>query len=161
MLVAAPGPQPAANGTLRTAVRNAALVLAVCACLAGAGEAADCRRPAVIRFAQGASSAQLDGGLPRGTRDCYRFVARVGQHLSIDQPGRTDSNVVLQLYRPPWRVIEAEDRISVAGTALPGARDGDDATGWAGRLPVSGTYLLVLGTSRGSSEYRLRIEIRR
>lgn len=107
-----------------------------------------------------ALSAVISGGLPRGERDCFTIAARAGQRLSISQPGRTDTNIVLQLYQPRWRVHRAEDSIEIAGRALPGAADGADTTHWAGVLPRSGAYLLVVGTSWGGGEYRLRLVIR-
>ncbi|HEY6431836.1 MAG TPA: hypothetical protein VIZ17_07605 [Acetobacteraceae bacterium] len=98
--------------------------------------------------------------MPRGTRDCFTIEARAGQNLSIAHPGRGDTNIVIQLYRPPWRVRDGDDGLDVAGRALPGAGEGADATHWSGRLPASGAYLLVIGTSWGGGEYRLRIAIR-
>ena len=98
--------------------------------------------------------------MPRGERDCFTVAARAGQRLSISQPGRTETNIVLQLYRPPWQVHRAEDSIEIAGRALPGAAEGADATHWSGILPRSGAYLLVVGTSWGGGEYRLRLVLR-
>jgi len=43
---------------------------------------------------------------------------------------------------------------------LKGAEEGRDAGEWSGRLPTTGPYLLVLGTSRGGGEYRVRVEVR-
>jgi hypothetical protein len=50
--------------------------------------------------------------------------------------------------------------MAVGGTALPGTAEGEDARHFSGALPATGAYLLVVGTSRGSGEYRLRVEIR-
>jgi hypothetical protein len=47
----------------------------------------------------------------------------------------------------------------VAGQAYPGAAEGDDAQHWSGRLSASGKQLVVLGTTRGSGEYRLDVSI--
>jgi hypothetical protein len=108
----------------------------------------------------GASSAEISGGVPRGERDCFTLAVRVGQRLSISQPGRPETNIVLQLYQPPWHVRRADDSIEIAGRALPGAAEGADTTHWSGVLPRSGAYLLVVGTSWGGGEYRLRLVIR-
>ncbi len=66
----------------------------------------------------------------------------------------------MQLYRPPWHTRTAEDGLRVTGRALPGAEPGSDATRWSGAVPADGTYLLVIGTSWGGGDYRLRIVIR-
>ncbi len=113
-----------------------------------------------MRFAPGASSTELKGGIPRGGRDCYSITARGGQFLSVSQPGREESNIVLQLYRPGWRIVPTGDGPVIGGRTLPGAGRGQDAPRWSGTLPVGGTYLLVLGTSWGGGEYALRVEVR-
>lgn len=79
--------------------------------------------------------------------------------MSASQPDPGDSNMVMQIYRPPWSIAHADDSISVHGQALPGVKEGDDAKGWDGTLPASGRYLLVLGTSWGSGEYRVHIKL--
>jgi hypothetical protein len=121
---------------------------------------ASCDPPRPIRFALGALSTELSGGVVRGDRDCFSIGARDGQHLAIAQVNPVDRNIVVQLYRPAWKISKGADGLTVAGSALPGAGDGDDAPGWSGNLPAGGSYLLVVGTSRGSGEYHLRIEIR-
>ncbi len=135
-------------------------VLAAVCWLVANNAMASCSKPAPIRFARGAAFAEIAGGVPRGMRDCFTIDARAGQNLSVAQPGRGDTNIVIQLYRPPWRVRDGEDGLDVTGRALPGAADGADATHWSGRLPATGRYLLVIGTSWGGGEYRLRIAIR-
>ena len=37
--------------------------------------------------------------------------------------------------------------------------EGRDASEWSGRLPATGAYLLVLGTSRGGGEYSVHMEV--
>ena len=113
-----------------------------------------------MRFPAGATAAELTGGIPRGDRDCYTIGARAGQTLSLTQPHPVDDNIVFQLYQPPWQVEQDADGPNVTGKALPGAGEGQDAREWSGRLPVNGTYLLVLGTTRGGGEYRVRLQIR-
>ncbi len=97
--------------------------------------------------------------MPRGDRDCFVLEARKGQSLAITQPAPVDDNIVFQLYRPPWAIHRTEDVWGFSGSALPGAGETQDASTWSGTLPVSGRYLLVVGTSRGGGAYRLRIEI--
>lgn len=85
--------------------------------------------------------------------------ARKGQSLAITQPHPVDDNIVFQLYRPPWTIHRTDDIWGFGGSALPGAGEAQDASTWTGTLPEGGRYLLVVGTSRGGGEYRLRIEI--
>ena len=49
--------------------------------------------------------------------------------------------------------------VTVDGSALPGANEGDDARAFSGIFPASGAYLLVVGTSRGGGSYRLNVRI--
>ena len=79
--------------------------------------------------------------------------------MSLSQPGQQNSNVVVQIYRPQWTIDHSPDGIIVRGQALRGAAEGDDTQAWAGILPAAGKYLLVLGTSWGGGEYRVRVAI--
>lgn len=100
-----------------------------------------------IRFAPGASSADIDGAVVRGEVARYTLNARQGQtmHLAITA---LEDNAVFQLYPP-----------GADAAALPGAAEGDDATRWSGRLPRSGDYRIVVGASRGNATYRLSVRI--
>lgn len=120
---------------------------------------AACNPPQPVRFAAGALSADVAGGLPRGERDCFTVTAKAGQRLAVTQREAADSNIVLQIYRPVWKTAVTPDGMQVNGAALKGAEEGADAAKWTGTLPVSGTYLLVLGTSRGSGDYHVHIAI--
>lgn len=124
-----------------------------------AAAAASCDAPKAVRFARGKSAAQIDGGIARGGLECLTFVARAGQHLSASVVS-VEHNVVFQIYRPPWRTTRSDDAFDFAGKALAGASEGADASSWSGRLPRTGSYLVVVGTTRGSGEYRLRLRIR-
>jgi hypothetical protein len=126
----------------------------------GAAGATPCDSPAPVRFAPGATAGEIAGGIARGELACFTIAARQGQHLVVSQPGRHDSNVVMQIYRPPWTIAHSPDGIRVDGRALQGAAEREDAKAWAGTLPQTGRYLLVLGTSWGGEEYRVRVEIR-
>jgi hypothetical protein len=136
-----------------------ALPLLAWLCLPAAAEAA-CPPARPVRFAAGASEITLSGGIPRGERECYTLRARQGQVLTVEQSDTPDTNIVFQIYQPPWRIAGAREQMAVGGTALPGTEEGEDARHFSGALPATGAYLLVVGTSRGSGEYRLRVEIR-
>jgi hypothetical protein len=135
-----------------------ALPLLVWLCMPASVEAA-CPPAKPVHFAAGASEITLSGGIPRGERDCYTLRARQGQILTVEQSDTPDTNIVFQIYQPPWRIVGLPDQMAVGGTTLPGTAEGEDARRFSGALPATGDYLLVVGTSRGSGEYRLRIAI--
>jgi hypothetical protein len=124
-----------------------------------AGAADRCNTPAPVRFAAGAAAAEIAGGIARGEVACFTVEARKGQHMSVSQPGPGDSNIVMQIYPPPWSITRSPEGVRIRGRALHGAAEGQDAKTWSGTLPQSGNYLLVLGTTWGSGEYRLGLEI--
>lgn len=133
-------------------------LLIVSASSASAG-AASCDAPAPIRFARGESAAAITGGIARGELACFTITARQGQDMVISNPAQPDTNVVMQIYQPPWTIAQSPDGIRVRGRALPGTAEGEDATRWAGKLPKTGRYLLVLGASWGGADYHLQVEI--
>lgn len=100
-----------------------------------------------IRFARGASSASVEGGVIRGERDVYTLVARKGQRMTVTITSVED-NAVFQIYPP-----ESEEGLS-------GAADGEDAKTWKGALPVSGRYRIVVGGTRGNCTYTLKVGIK-
>ncbi|MGH6844072.1 MAG: hypothetical protein ACRECU_04995 [Methylocella sp.] len=117
--------------------------------------AATCDAPAPVTFRPGAFAADVTGGVPRGLADCWTVQARAGQRVSakVTSP---EHNVVFQIYQPGWTTAEG----APAGQTLPGAGEGQDASVFSGILPETGTYLFVLGTTRGGGDYRLRVKIR-
>ena len=146
----------------RTLVRVAAgWITLTLACLLTLGvpdhaRAADTVQP--IRFARGASSAEVSGAVIRGERALYSVAARAGQHMSL-RLSAVEDNAAVQIYEPGAKLERSKDGLEVAGKALPGAGEGDDATRWAGTLPETGTYLLVIGPTRGNATYHLTIAI--
>lgn len=120
---------------------------------------ADCDRPAAVRFPAGVFAAELNGGVPRGERDCFTIAAGAGQTLSVTQRTAEDNNIVFQLYRPGWKIKRGPDGTDVSGATLHGAATVNDTQTWSGSLPDKGDYLIVVGATRGGGEYRIRIEI--
>jgi hypothetical protein len=112
-----------------------------------------------IRFARGASGAEVSGAVVRGERAFYSLGARAGQAMGLRITALED-NAVFQLYAPGAVLREVDGGVEVAGTALPGAGEGEDARAWDGRLPASGDYLIVVGGTRGNATYRLRVTVR-
>ena len=112
-----------------------------------------------IRFARGASSAEVRGAVVRGERALYSIEARGGQRMSV-RIAALERNAVFQVYAPGAKVETNDSVVEVAGEALPGAGEGDDATRWTGVLPQTGAYILVVGPTRGNATYRLTVSIR-
>jgi len=137
----------------------AALAFALAASGHAAAEAA--RRPVEpIRFARGASGAEARGAVVRGERALHSVEARAGQRMSL-RIASPEDNAVFQVYAPGAVPGTGGDgALEVAGEALPGAGEGDDAARWTGVLPRSGAYLVVVGATRGNATYRLAVEIR-
>jgi hypothetical protein len=69
--------------------------------LSSAAAAAPCDAPTPVRFAPGSDASEITGGIARGEVACFTIVARRGQHMSVSQPARDDTNVVMQIYQPP------------------------------------------------------------
>ena len=125
-----------------------------------AGPAMACPPVKPLRYAPGTDGAEVRGGVPRGMRDCLSMGLGAGQRLSVTVLPGPDDNIVFQIYRPGWSVSGPSDAITITGTTLPGAAEGADVRRFEGQLPVSGTYLLVIGTTRGGGEYRIAVTAR-
>jgi hypothetical protein len=139
-------------------MRTASLAIACWLSLSAAAVAA-CDPPTPVRFPPNAVATDLHGGIVRGEVACFSMGVRKGQTLSVTQRDAPHANIAFQLYRPPWHIGHDDDAVSVTGKPLKGAEEGTDTTEWRGDLPVSGTYLLVVGTIRGGDEYRLHVEV--
>ena len=70
------------------------------------------------------------------------------------------NNAVFQVHAPGARPETRDYGLEIVGQALAGAGEGDDATRWTGTLPQSGSYLVVVGATRGNASYRLTVTIR-
>lgn len=112
-----------------------------------------------IRFAPGASGAIVEGAAIRGERSLYSIDLRAGQQLTLDISS-VESNAVFQIYGPGARPEQRDHALEIGGTALPGAAEGDDATRWSGSLRQTGTYLVVVGPTRGNATFTLMVEAR-
>ncbi len=113
----------------------------------------------IIRFERGASGKDLSGAVIRGERSLYSLDARSGQRLSVSISAAED-NAVFQIYGPGARAERRDYGVEIlGGKTLPGAGEGDDAKKWSGILPDTGTYLLVVGPTRGNATYTLTVLI--
>lgn len=132
-------------------------LLAAALVLAGTASATADERPE-IRFARGAISATIQGGVVRGDRDIYPITASAGQTMTIDITSAED-NAVFQVFPPGTHYSQDEyDVWTFHGRPLRGA--GGDTRRWSGRLASGGRYLIVVGGTRGNASYRMHVQIR-
>ncbi len=117
-----------------------------------------------IRFAAGASSGTFGGSLVRGDSHIYAFDARMGQAADIAVTS-LESNASLTMYAPGSTLTRSGAEIDIGGNPLAG---GDPVAGldpgafrhWAGTLPASGTYYILVAGDRGNATYELIVSIR-
>lgn len=136
-----------------------AVIVASCVCIAPLTAFAGIIDRGDIVFAPGASSATITGSIVRGDSDQYSLVSSAGQWMEVSISSVED-NAVFDL------------SIYSYGTGqdvyLEGAREGDDATAWQGRLPDPGyskdgtqnVVTIKVGATRGNASYQLRLSIR-
>jgi hypothetical protein len=113
----------------------------------------------MIFFATGSTRGTAGGHVVRGNRDLYSVKAIGGQIMTVTITA-PDDNAVFQIYEPGTQIgRDADGLLQFTGKALAHADDGDDATRWSGRLPRSGTYLIVIGSTRGNARYSMDVKI--
>ena len=67
---------------------------------------------------------------------------------------------MFQVYQPDTSVVrDADGILEFKGKPLQGAGETEDTTRWTGRLPRTGTYLIVVGSTRGNARYSMDIKI--
>jgi hypothetical protein len=126
---------------------------------AAAGAAEPVPTPKMIFFATGSSRGTVGGHVLRSARDLYSLKATAGQILTVTITA-PDDNAVFQIYEPGTQIgRDTDGLLQFTGKALPRADDGDDATRWSGRLPRTGTYLVVIGSTRGNARYSMDVKI--
>ena len=115
--------------------------------------------PKAIFFATGSTRGTVGGNVTRGGRHLYTVKATAGQIMTVTITA-PDDNAVFQIYEPGAEVTrDADGLLQFSGAALVHAGDGDDATRWSGRLPRSGSYLIVVGSTRGNARYSMDVKI--
>lgn len=110
-----------------------------------------------ISFAPGAKTAVISGAVVRGTRDVFSFEGYKGQSADIAVKS-TENNAAMTIWQPGANVNFGEF-VDIEGQTLPGAGEEDDASKWRGRLPKSGLYLIVVGSTRGNATYELKVKV--
>ena len=115
--------------------------------------------PKPIFFATGSTSGTAGGRVMRGERSLFSVKGTAGQSMTVTLT-TPDGNAVFQLYEPGTTIGRDNDGLlEFHGQALHGAADGEDATRWQGRLPKSGTYLIVVGSTRGNARFSMDVKI--
>ena len=99
-----------------------------------------------IQFAPGSNSATVETAVVLGTRDRYLLSARQGQVLTL-KISSVEKNALFDVLTPPNR---AGQRITLK----------EGVTRWRGKLPVSGDYIVVVGSTRGNATYKLQVGIK-
>ena len=134
-------------------------VVALLSAIAAARAAEPIPSPKPIFFATGSTSGTAGGRVVRGARDLYSVKATAGQTLTVTLT-TPDDNAVFQIYEPGTTIgRDSDGLLEFHGKSLHGAADGEDATRWSGRLPRSGTYLIVVGGTRGNARYSMDVKI--
>lgn len=110
-----------------------------------------------LRFARGHSSVTANASVLRGERHYRRFTARAGQAARVSVSA-LEKNAALQVWQPGARLPTGQGG-EIEGTPLPGASPDDDAQVWEGPLPESGSFLVVVGSTRGNASYKLTLTI--
>jgi hypothetical protein len=110
-----------------------------------------------VSFVKGSNSTLIAASVVRGESDQYFLPAQAGQKLEVSLSA-VEKNAVFAIYQPGYKAgKDADGILEIKGTALPGAGEGEDATAWKGVLPSSGTYLILVGGTRGNATYKLKI----
>lgn len=142
--------------TVSSVIAPAAMIAAM---VAAAIPALAAEAPKTIRFKPGSHSATMSGAVIRGDRDLYTLRAKAGQSMTV-RVTAVEKNAAFSIYQPRAVVRLTPDGWKVRGQALPGAGETDDAERWSGTLPATGTYLFVVGPTRGNATYRLTVTVR-
>ena len=131
-----------------------------CAIAEAAPNNPDCITPTAIHFSHGTTAAAMTGTVERAEYACYTLGVRAGQRLDV-QVRSAEQNVVLIAYRPGYVLKQDVDGPDVSGPTLAGAGEQDEAMAVHGRLDKSGTYLFLLGSTRGSGgTYTLQARVK-
>jgi hypothetical protein len=139
---------------------SVALALVLAAILTTVGWAAEpVPTPKPVFFAHGATSGTVGGHVLRGDRALYSLKAAAGQILTVTIT-TPDDNAVFQIYEPDAAVgRDADGLLEFKGKPLHGASDSEDTTRWQGRLPRAGTYLIVVGSTRGNARFSMDVKL--
>ena len=144
---------------MRLPVALLTLLLGLATAMTAVGAAEPVPTPKTIFFATGSTRGTVGGHVMRGARHLYALNASAGQIMTVTITA-PDDNAVFQISEPGVTVArDADGLLQFTGAALAHANDGDDTTRWSGRLPHSGPYLIVVGSTRGNARYSMDVKI--
>ena len=123
---------------MKTKILLAALLFILCAMTANSQER--------IKFKKGEYYTTVDGGIARGETYTYVVGASKGQFMTITVMSPEDNAEFFILNTKTWQFME-------------GATEDNPAKRWEGTLPANGDYQIVVGSSRGGSDYKLQVVI--
>lgn len=112
-----------------------------------------------IKFAPGTTSATMDDGIARGDNYVYAITAKAGQTMEVAVTS-VEKNAVFAIYLPGAKFVKVDGDTELKGATLQKAGAEDDAKSWSGKLPKSGKYLIVVGSTRGGADYKLKVTIK-
>jgi hypothetical protein len=98
-----------------------------------------------IKFKRNEISATVQGGIARGESYEYLVGASKGQFMTVTIMSVEDNAVFYIIDNTTYRYLY-------------GATE-EGTTRWEGVLPSSGDYKIVVGSTRGGSEYTLQVVI--
>jgi hypothetical protein len=125
--------------------------------IAAAASVASATEPPIVRplrFVPGSTAGQVSGAVLRGERHVYGFRARQGQQATV-RIAAIEDNAAIEIHAPGPTLGGQSAARAVIGVML----TKPDARRWSGRLPATGRYLIVVGSTRGNATYRLDVSI--
>jgi hypothetical protein len=93
-----------------------------------------------IQFKKGTHSAEIKGGVARGTVNTYLIKAKKGQKMNIKIQS-VEKNAVFNIIDPNTKTIVKESK------------------SWSGELSQTGDYQIAIGTERGGASYSMSVSI--
>lgn len=100
-----------------------------------------------VQFARGADSASYQDGIARGETLTYVLGAGQGQNMVVSITSSED-NAVFEVFAPNGSRLGS------------GSMTAEMDMVWQGRLPTSGDYRVVVGSTRGGSSFSSYFQIR-
>ncbi len=94
-----------------------------------------------IQFKKGTNSAEIKGGVARGTVNSYLIKAKKGQTMKIEIQS-LEKNAVFSIIGPKTKTIIKESK------------------SWSGVVSKTGDYQIDIGTERGGASYTLSVSIK-
>ena len=94
-----------------------------------------------IQFKRGTHSAEIKGGVARGTVNTYSIAAKKGQKMKIEIQS-LEKNAVFNIIDPNTKTIVKESK------------------SWSGELSETGDYQIAVATERGGASYNMSVSIK-